>query len=255
MLNSVSHLTDSTVTATDGGIGHVNAAFFDDHQWTIRYLVVDAGTWLTGRQVLISPYAVKQPLGSVMNIDVSLTREQVKNSPDVDTHQPVSRQHERETLRHYAYPEYWDGGALWAMGAYPMVPLTPTAEELAINRAMLERDFRAADVHLRSSLKVAGYNIQALDDSIGHVKDFIFDDETWAIRYLLVDTHNWWPGGSKVLIATQWIDRIDWATRMVHVKLTREQVKNSPAYEEAAPVRRDYEKQLHAAYDRQGYWE
>ena len=255
MLNRVSHLTESTVTATDGPIGHVKAAFFDDHTWTIRYLVVDAGTWLTGREVLISPYAVKQPVGSVKNIDVSLTREQVKDSPDIDTHQPVSRQHERDYLRYYDYPEYWNGGDLWGMGGYPLFPpLQPSAEEVAANQAMHARDFAAGDVHLRSSVKVTGYDIQATDGSIGHVKDFIFDDESWAVRYLLVDTHNWWPGGRKVLIANPWIERIDWATSTVHVKLTREQVKNSPAYEEAGDINRDYEKRLHAAYDREGYW-
>ena len=255
MLNNLSHLTKSSVTATDGVIGHVNAAFFDDQSWTIRYLVVNTGSWLTGREVLISPYAVKQPVGSVENIDVALSREQVKNSPDIDTHQPVSRQHEREYLGYYAYPEYWDGGGLWAMGAFPLLPLAPpTPEEAAANAELREKDRLAADVHLRSSTKVSGYKIQAADDSIGHVKDFIFDDESWTIRYLVVDTRNWWPGGTKVLFATHWIDRIDWASESVYVSLTREQVKNSPQYHEAAAVTRDYEKQLHAAYDRAGYW-
>ena len=254
MLNSFSHLTGSTATASDGSIGHVKAAFFDDQWWTIRYLVVDTGSWLSERQVLISPFSVKQPLGSGGNIDLALTREQVKGSPDIDTHQPVSRQHELQFSGYYAYPEYWDGGALWGMGAYPMLTYTPTPAEIAAAKAMRQRDVRAADVHLRSSTKVTGYNIQASDESIGHVQDFVFDDESWTIRYLVVDTRNWWPGGKKVLVATPWIDRIDWATSTVHVKLTREQVKNSPEYHEAQPLARDYEKQLHAAYDRQGYW-
>ena len=122
MLNSVSHLVSSTVTATDGEMGHVKQAFFDDQRWTIRYLVVDTGTWLSGREVLISPYSVKQPLGSVRKIDVSLTRQQVRDSPDIDTHQPVSRRHELEYATYYAYPNYWDGGGLWSMGAYPVLP-------------------------------------------------------------------------------------------------------------------------------------
>ena len=256
MLNNLNHLTGCNVCATDGLIGHVKAAFFDDQSWTIRYLVVDTGSWLSERKVLISPYSVTQPLGSGDTINVRLTRHQVEHSPDIDTHQPVSRQHERQTLRYYAYPMYWEGGSMWGLDAYPLLPLyQPTPSEVEAEAAQRERDQRQGDVHLRSSVKVNGYDIQARDGSIGHVQNFVFDDESWAIRYLVVDTRNWWPGGRKVLVATRWIDQIDWASSTVTVSLSREQIKNSPEYHEASAIGRDYEKRLHAAYDRQGYWD
>ena len=256
MMNSIEHLVGSTITATDGDIGRIKQAFFDDQTWTIRYLVVDTGSWLAERQVLISPYAVKQPLGAAKNIDVVLTRKQVEHSPDIDTHQPVSRRHEREYLDYYAYPEYWEGGGLWAMGALPFVPpVSPTALDAAAPRAVREPDVPAEDVHLRSSASVTGHDIRATDDSIGRVHDFVFDDESWSIRYLVVDTHSWWPGGKKVLVATQWIDRISWSDKMVYTKLTRAQIKNSPEYVPADPITRDYEKRLHDAFDRRGYWD
>ena len=255
MLNTLTHLTGASVTATDGVIGHVRAAFFDDQHWTIRFVVVDCGSWLSEREVLISPYAIHQPLGSGDNVDVSLTQAQVKGSPDVDTQQPVSRQHEIENLRYYAYPAYWEGDSMWGLSTYPMLPPTLTPAEVATADAAQAQAAQSADVHLRSSAVVIGYDIQASDDSIGHVQDLIFDDESWAIRYLVVDTRNWWPGGKKVLIATRWIDRIDWASSTVKVALTREQIKASPAYEDAMPIARDYEKRLHDAYDRQGYWD
>ena len=122
MLNTLSSLTSSDVTATDGSIGEVTSAFFDDQSWAIRYLVIDTEKWLPGRQVLISPYAVKHPLGTDKNISVRLTRAQVSSSPDIDTHQPVSRQHERDYLSYYGYPEYWDGGGIWGLGATPVLP-------------------------------------------------------------------------------------------------------------------------------------
>jgi len=249
MLNSITHLNGATITSTDGDIGHVKEAYFDDHAWAIRYLVVDSGTWLSERNVLISPYSILQPVDSGNRIAVALTREQVKHSPDIDTHQPVSRRREREYASYFAYPEYWGGDGLWAMGA---LPLLSGAIPASLGH---DDDVLAQDVHLRSSEKVTGYDIQASDGSIGHVKDFVFDDESFAIRYLLVDTHNWWPGGNKVLVATHWIERIDWDEKKVYVNLTREQIKNSPAYEEAQPLDRAYEKRLHAAYDRQGYWD
>ncbi len=255
MLNSISHLSGAKVTATDGDIGNVKEAYFDDRSWTVRYLVVDAGTWMTGRDVLISPYSVKQPLGGDKHLHLTLTQEQVRNSPDVDTHQPVTRQHERDCMRYYGYPEYWDGSGLWGMGAvpYPLMPVA-TSAELEAERALKAREFRAGDTHLRSSASVTGYDIQASDDSIGEVHDFIFDDDSWAIRYLVVDTRKWWPGGTKVLVGMNWVDRIDWATKKVHVRMTREQVKSSPVFEDVSSIHREYEMRLHANVQRPGYW-
>ncbi|MBC7942764.1 MAG: PRC-barrel domain containing protein [Chitinophagaceae bacterium] len=252
MLNRTSQLVGSSVTASDGAIGHVRAAFFDDQAWAIRYIVVDTGDWLRGREVLISPYAVRQPVGSGKNIDVALTRDQVQNSPDVDTHQPVSRAHERTTLAYYGYPDYWEGSALWAMGGYPLVP---SDAEMTAHRSQPRVQASAEDSHLRSCVKVTGYDIRATDDSIGHVHDFVFDDESWVIRYLVVDTRNWWPGGRKVLVAKHWIEHIDWDTQTVQVNLTRHEVKNSPEHDEAGLIERADEERLHQAYGRPGYWD
>jgi uncharacterized protein YrrD len=256
MMNSVSHLNGATVTAVDGAIGHIRQVFFDDQRWAIRYLVADTGKWLAGREVLISPYSVKQPLDTAKNVDVTLTRQQVQDSPNIDTHQPISRRHEREYVDYYTYPAYWGGDAMWAMSAMPLVPPALQAPvESQAERERLDKDVPSEDVHLRSSANVTGYDVQATDDSIGHVEDFLFDDETWAIRYLVIDTRNWWPGGKRVLVGTHWIDRIDWADRTVVVRLTRDQVKNGPRYEEDKPIDRDYERRLHDALDRRPYWD
>ncbi|HSI59612.1 MAG TPA: PRC-barrel domain-containing protein [Ideonella sp.] len=256
MWNSVNRLDGSKIAATDGEIGHVKEVYFDDHAWVIRYLVIDTGNWIAGREVLVSPYSVQQPLGSGNLIEVSLSRQQVEDSPVIDTQLPVSHQHERDFLRYYTYPEYWAGGDLWGASGLPLLT-PPFAAPLGEkeNEQVRDEDVTAQNRRLRSSDAVTGYDIQATDDSIGHVKDFIFDDESWAIRYLVVDTRNWWPGGKKVLLATRWIERIDWVARTVHTALTREQVKTSPEYDERAAMSRDYEKKLHAAYDREGYWD
>jgi hypothetical protein len=251
-MRSIGKLNGSALHASDGEIGRVREAYFDDETWTIRYLVVDTGGWLAGRDVLISPYSVRQPLGGGGIIDVALTRDQVKSSPPIDTHQPVSRQHEREYLDYYGYPLYWSGGSLWAMGAYPVLAPLPASDA---ERGLIEREVPPEDMHLRSSAAVTGDAIQASDGSIGHVKDFIFDDETWSIRYLVVDTVNWWPGGRKVLVATRWIDRIAWEERKVFMSLTRDAIKKSPEYDEPRLLDRQYEEQLHEAHQREGYWE
>ena len=258
MLRQVTTLNGSAVDASDGTIGHVEDTYFDDEGWAIRYLVVATGSWLTGREVLISPHAVKAPLGDDAVVKVSMTREQVRKSPDIDTHKPVSRQHEFEYYDYYGYGDYWYGGDLWGISAYPMAASHGRSSDDIRSDAERWRgqsEATSQDVHLRSTKHVSGYHIQATDEGIGHVEDFIFDDSSWAIRYLVVDTRNWWPGGKTVLVGTRWIDRIDWVQRKVFTSLSREAVKTSPEYQVAVGIDRDYEKRLHAAYGREGYWD
>jgi sporulation protein YlmC with PRC-barrel domain len=252
MFRNASTLEGSTINGTDGEIGHVEDVYFDDETWTIRYLVIDTGSWLTSRKVLISPHSVTQPLGTSRIIDALLTREQVKNSPEIDTHRPVSRQHEREYLGYYGYPTYW-GAGLGPLSGYAMTP-SAAPPDYAERHETREVEAKPEDAHLRSIRHVSGYHVEASDESIGHVDGFVFDGESWAIRYLIVDTRNWWPGGRKVLVATHWIDRIDWNERKVHTSLTRKAVKASPEYRESVAIDRQYEARLHEAYGREGYW-
>jgi sporulation protein YlmC with PRC-barrel domain len=259
MLRRIESLDGYTIHATDGEIGSVKEIYFDDEHWGIRYLVVETGSWLSSRMVLISPYSIQGIDDHDETIAVSLTQDQVRNSPDIDTHQPMSRQLEGEFASYYGYGNYWAGPYLWGVGGYPVYPMpeagtVPPVGERPDDVAARAMD-RPEDVHLRSSDHVTGYHIAGTDDEIGHVQDFIFDDESWAIRYLLVDTRNWWPGGKKVLLATRWIERIDWTDSTVYTTLTREQIRNSPEYDENLPLDRDYETRLHEFYGRKTYWD
>jgi hypothetical protein len=142
-------------------------------------------------------------------------------------------------------PMYWGGPYMW--GSYPYIERD---REKWREFSRLEK--AAWDPHLRSTRDVSGYDIQATDGEIGHVEDFIIEDETWMIRYLIIDTQNWWPG-KKVLISPQWIERISWEESKVFVNLTCEAIKQSPEYTEAS-LTREYETALHRHYNRQEYW-
>ncbi len=265
MLRSVNDLYGYTVQATDGEIGSVDKFFFDDQTWTIRYLVVDTGTWLPGRQVLISPISLIRTDWTAQRLYVALTKEQIEKSPGIDTHKPVSRQREIEQLDYYGYPYYWYGTGLWGPAAYPAALGVPTAMGypdkmgIASGRAASGVERQAAphkeqgDPHLRSTKEVIGYYIEAQDGEIGHVEDFIIDDKSWAIRYMIVDTVNWWPG-KKVLIAPQWVEQVKWAESRVSVDLSREQIKNAPEYDPLALMSGDYEERLYAHYGRPKYF-
>jgi hypothetical protein len=252
MLKTASELIGYTIQATDGDIGSVTRIFFDDERWTIRYLVVDTGTWLRGRRVLISPLSVRQASWRTRTLYVTLNRDQVKNSPDIDTERPVSRQHELSYLRYYSYPPYWGGATLWGTGVvYPLLVGDRPADAPAEESPPMS-DAQAADSHLRDTRVVSGYHIHATDGEIGHVEDFLLDDEVWAIRYLVIDTSNW-IGGRRVLISPEWVSAVSWADSQVHVTVTRASVKTSPDYDPAR-LDREYERRLHAHFGKRDYW-
>jgi hypothetical protein len=182
---------------------------------------------------------------------VKLTKSQVEQSPDIDTDQPVSRQQEINYYRYYGYPQYWEGSYLWGLGPYPVV--TPEGAPAEYERRWEWEAKERGDPHLRSSANVIGYYIQATDGDIGHVEDFLVEDSSWAIRYMVVDTRNWWPG-KKVLVSPEWIKGVDWSDSKVAVGVTQEQIKKSPEYDPSNPIERDYETRLHDYYGRPSYW-
>lgn len=265
MLRNLSDLKGCAIHATDGDIGHVSDAYFDDKDWAIRYVVVDAGSWLQSRNILISPFSVKNSNWTERRLSVALTRERVKDSPDYDTHKPVSRQQELTYVGYYGYPVYWGGPNLWGWADEPGLMMTgigapfanpnPGSQQIANEYLQRqEEDSAEDDPHLRSSNAVLEYHVEATDGEIGHVDDMLFDDVSWAIRYLIVDTSNWWLG-HKVLISRKWLNDINWADSTVSINLTREQIKNAPKYDPSIPMDRPTEIRMHRYYGYHGYWD
>ena len=229
----------------NGEIGKAKEFYFDDLHWAIRYLVADTGTWLSGRQVLISPYSLVAVNVKEKHIEINLTKKQIEDSPSLNSDKPVSRQFEESYYGYYGMPMYWGGPYMW--GTYPYI------ERDRDKWREYTPGKKTWDPHLRSTNDVRGHNIQAADGEIGHVEDFIIDDETWAIRYLIIDTRNWWPG-KKVIISTKWIEKVSWIESKVFVDVSRETIRQSPEYTEESLLTREYETMLHRHYNRQKYW-
>ncbi len=245
MLIKTKTLDGYKLESRDGEIGEVEEFYFDDKHWTIRYLIAATGTWLTGRQVLLSPYALGEVDHENRHVAVDLTKKQIEDSPPLSSDKPVSRQFEESYYGYYGMPMYWGGPYMW--GAYPY----PIRDRVQANEPAPHE--KAWDHDLRSTDAVRGYYIQAADGEIGHIDDFIIDDQTWAIRYLVVGTRNWWPG-KKVLLSPHWIKSVSWENSKVFVDLTREAIKQSPEYTAESLLSREYETGLHQHYDREGYW-
>jgi len=228
MLRSIKQLYGDELRATDGEIGHIRDFYFDDQNWAVRYVVVDTGTWLSGRLVLISPHVFTNFDLDGVRRGVNLTRKQIENSPDFDSEKPVSRQYEDDYYRYYGWPTYWQGGGLWGIGAFPIVVPVPD-ERPGVSAGEAGSSSAPNDAHLRSTLALNGYHIQTEEGAIGHVIDFIVDHETWAICHLVVETGHWYSG-KEIVISPKEIVRISYDGSKVFVSVTKEAILKAPEY-------------------------
>jgi uncharacterized protein YrrD len=235
MLISSNELQGFKLAATDGAIGKVQEFYFDDKYWTVRYLVAETGSWLMSRKVLISPHALNKVDQDERIIQTNLSKIQIERCPAIDTDAPVSKQYEKEYSGYYNYPLYWGGDYAWGISA------------------SLSRDFQVGasqketwDPSLRSTKAVEGYDIQASDGEIGNVKDFIIDDKTWTIRYLVVETGHW-LNEKLVLVAPLWIERINWSDSKVFTSLSKDEVRTAPGYIDQTLLDRANEDTIYSA--------
>ena len=253
MLLVGSALMDYAVIVADGKIGTVSDFLFDDTNWKIRWLVVDTGTWLSGRKILVHPSAISEVDHRSREVPLTLSKAQVKDSPEIEFDKPVSRQVENSLYDYYGWNPSWGGGS-YGFGAIaspisaPPYFGSPFSPEKLPSAASIEH----ADPHLRSLNAVTGYHVEASDGDIGHVENFIIDEEGWVIRYLIVDTRNWWFG-QHVLISPYSVSALRYADRHFSVKITRDQVKKSPVWDPAEVVNRAYEQSLHTHYSWPGH--
>lgn len=221
MSQNIKELYGHKLTASDGEIGRVKDFYFDDKSWVIRYLVVDTGSWLTGRQVLISPHAFGRVDEQEKTLAVHLTRKQIEGSPSIEEHKPVSRQHEIEFYQYYGWPTYWTGGALQGLGGTPLEVPNPMAAMEA-----REKHHHRDDKHLQSTRAVKGYAVHATDGEIGSVSGFVVDDNSWAIERISVDSGHWFYG-REILVPTTSIKQISYDDSAVFVDLTKAAIRQT----------------------------
>jgi hypothetical protein len=237
MLWRASSLGDFGLAAKDGAIGAIRDCLFDDRHWTVRWFVVDTGTWLPGRKVLLAAGQVEAVEGDPPSLRLGLTREEVRASPPLEADAPVSRHYEAELNRHYGSPDYWVGVER------PSQPMPPGVAEAEGH----------VDLHLRSTDEMTGYHIGARDGVIGRIEDFLLDPDGWAIRYLVAGTGGWWAG-RQVLVVPAAITGVSWGDSTADVDLTREQIRNAPEFDTSQCVDRAFEERYYGYYGYPVYW-
>jgi hypothetical protein len=211
MLRSIKTLQDYKVLASDGDLGALEEFYFDSKDWTVRYLVINTGQWLAGRKLLISTPTVDQLNEETQTVLLALPRAVVENSPNIDLDQPISRDHETDLHHYYKWPFYWPEDEA-------------TEEQVFIEQTDDDR-------RLRRTGEVIGYDIRARDGDIGHVEDFVVDDQTWMINYMIVNTGNWLPG-RNVVVSPSYVETVDWSDSRVYMELLRETIEKSPEYDQ-----------------------
>jgi sporulation protein YlmC with PRC-barrel domain len=249
MLLKFSTIQKHTVAATDGTIGTVSDVLFDDSSWTIRWLVVDTGNWLSGRKVLLPPTVLGHAAHSDKSFPVLLTRAEIEASPALEEHLPVSRQFETSTYTYYGWSPYWGSGNY--LGGYGFAGMAPMMEnDPEVQRRIEDMDRRRntrGEPCLRSADRVTGYHIHATDGQIGHLTDIVLEDEDWSIRYLVIDTSNWW-GGQEVLISPRSVNSIRWTERLIYLDVDQQRIKDSPPWDAGKPLDREHESRLASHY-------
>lgn len=250
MLRSIKELSDYPLRAQDGQIGIAKSCLFDDRHWRIRYVVADTGTWLSANQVLISPLHLNEPDTGTRDkcLPVSLSKEQIENSPPIKENAPVSRQYESEFARYYDHTLYWQDPHGWAPLPSPTFATGSEDGKLTeVQKRRNERFEKIEESHLRSSDEIIGYAVKTSDAEFGFIDDFIFETGNWMIRFFVISSRKWFPG-KKFLIDIDWISEFDWRGQTAQIALTKAQLETAPEYDPKEPVNRDYLLDLYNFY-------
>lgn len=246
LFNFLNLKNSKVISQDEKKMGKIKDIYFDDKDWASRYFIVDTGGILKSHQVLISPVFVSEFNEADKEVRIDLRSERIETAPSVSQEQPVSRQFEQQYYDFYGYPYYWTGQLPWGQSYFP-VELSSQTKAEAYQKP-------AADPHLRSVSELMGYKINATDGSFGNIENFIFDNLTWMIRYVVIDTISFWPS-KKVLIAPQWVSSVEWQDQSIHMDYSKDFIKSAPEYDMSGPPTRGYETSLYQHYRKPLYWE
>ena len=229
-------LEGCSLLAADGEIGTLEALYFDDVRWAIRYLLVDSGGWLRRRRVLVSPLAVGEIGADERFLCIELTCGQIEGSPPFDTDRPISRVYEARYYQYYNWPAYWE---LDPLAGLPLSQIPASPQLVNENTARA----RHQDRHLHLQHGLRGCEAVARDGSIGSVRDLVVDTCYWLIRYLEIETCGGWPV-RYVLLSQAWIKRVDWTEHRLFIDLPRAAIARAPRFDPSRGISHEYEAQL-----------
>ena len=229
MMRKGTALYNRPIRALDGELGKVHEFYFDDRLWQIRYLVVELGTWIKSRRVLISPLALAAFDGD--QLTVQLTKSDIGNCPESETDKPVSLQQSERAETLFAMSQPFGGLGGGGASALPLVARHTLGDP--------ERGTRW-NRHLRSSRAVARYVLLADEGECGGIENFLIDDRTWTIRFLVIKP-SLRRNPALRLLGTAMVSGIRWEQESVDIGCSRADVEKLPCFDPALHVNVSYE--------------
>lgn len=247
MLIDTGELMGYVLHAQDGELGRCKDFLVDDRDWSVRYVTADTGKWFPGRKVLLPPGKIGNPDFSDRRLPVALTKEQIKASPPLPEHAPLSRRYEIMWYDYYGISYDWVEEDQIGVTKNPTASVV--AEEEGESAGKKEEGSRVFSV-----AELTGATIVASDGDIGHLADFLVDLKAWKVRYAVVDTRNWLPG-KQVCVSVVCVEWVDPSRKRVGIGLPKEKIRNSPEYNPVEPMTEEYQVVLHDYYGWPKYWE
>ena len=211
-----------SLKTTDDEIGVVKDFLVDDRSWAVRYLSIDTSKWLPlSRKVLISPISFQQFDLDDSLVHVNLSAQQVKDSPSIDEHKPISRVYEELMFTYFGYGYYWMGPGIWGDYGSP----NRLVDEIDKNELDAELEQDKPVNHLRSFDELLDYKFVANGEEVGHISDFVLNDKTWLIESVIVDTSEWLSSAHHYYIPIKHVTNIDWSDKQAECDLSVEKIK------------------------------
>jgi len=176
---------------------------------------------------LVSPAVIRHPDRDKEKLPIDLSVDKIRESPAIEEDRSIARSVENDLNAYYGWRTQ--------------------------NQPEMDDEFEDFEGDLRSTYEITGFYVEADDGEFGHVEDFIIDDEDWTVKYLVIDTKNWWPA-KKVLLYVEWVDSLGWDEEKVFIALSREEIRNSPEFDYSLLENGELEAQMFRPLNAQGDW-
>ncbi|QRR00830.1 PRC-barrel domain-containing protein [Dyadobacter sandarakinus] len=209
MERSFKSLTHYGLGAIDGEIGKICDVYVDGATWHICYWIVDTGTLLDQRKVMIAAHSVLGIECRNKTFETSLSRNQIKDSPVIDTNKAESNQ--QEIISDH-FRNYW---------------FLPIKHGVLLDK---EANRGISNINLRSLEVLLSCKIYGTDSYLGRVIDYILDTKYWKIDYLIIEIGGLFRS-QKVLIPIKLINTINWTVLVININMAKKEFGQLQCYD------------------------
>lgn len=214
------------VTTTDGHERPVADVLLDDRGWSVRYVLVETGGWLHGRQLLISSAAFGAPDSREHVLPIQATLNQMEKSPPLKSHMPVTLAHERALEEYYEWPpREAEGSVLPESVTRQLTPDTQALQDRTVDRHTKPI---AGEAHLWSAGALLKMKAVTRDRQKSGLDDVLLSEDLHHVAGWIVDARPWMPGG-EAMLGPSAVSGVDLNDGVVSLVLERTEIEGLAA--------------------------